>query len=140
MMHAQAPAPVWKRFFAMIYDGLILTGLWLSSGFVVVLVTSGAPPTWFTQVVLSLITFGYFIVSWVKGGQTLGLRAWRLQVVEEHQAKVTWKSGIIRTAAGLVTFAPIGITLITAFLNAERKTLYDRWSKTHVISKAPIQR
>lgn len=139
-MHADAPAPVWKRLFAMIYDGLILTGLWLTSGFLVVLVTSGAPPTWFTQAVLFLITFGYFIVSWAKGGQTLGLRAWRLQVVEEHQAKVTWKSAIIRTAAGLVTLAPTGITLITAFSNAERKTLYDRWSNTQVISKAPIQR
>lgn len=139
-MHADAPAPVWKRLFAMIYDGLILTGLWLTSGFLVVLVTSGTPPTWLTQAVLFLITFGYFIVSWVKGGQTLGLRAWRLQVIEEHQAKVTWKSAIIRTAAGLVTLAPIGVTLLTAFLNAERKTLYDRWSHTQVISKAPIQR
>ena len=139
-MHADAPAPVWKRLFAMIYDGLILTGLWLTSGFLVVLVTSGTPPTWLTQGVLFLITFGYFIVSWVKGGQTLGLRAWRLQVIEEHQAKVTLKSAIIRTAVGLVTLAPIGVTLLTAFLNAERKTVYDRWSHTQVISQAFIQR
>ena len=139
-MHPETPAPVWKRLFAMSYDGLILTGLWLTSGFILILITSGAPPTGLTQAVLCLITLGYFIVSWVKGGQTLGLRAWRLQVVEEHQAKVTWKSAITRTAAGLVTLAPIGVTLVTAFLNPERKTLYDRWSHTQVISKAPIQR
>lgn len=133
-------APVWKRFFALVYDGLILIGLWLTSGFLVVLATSGAPPIWLTQAILFLITFGYLIVSWVKGGQTLGLRAWRLQVIEEHQIKVTWTSAIMRTVSGLITLAPLGLTLMTAFLNAERKTVYDRWSHTQIISQASIQR
>ncbi len=75
------PAPVWKRLLAWVYDGLILTALWLVSGLVAALLAGGEAPPWLVRTIVLMSSVAYFGWSWKVGGKTAGMRAWRLRVV-----------------------------------------------------------
>ncbi|HKY90063.1 MAG TPA: RDD family protein [Nevskiaceae bacterium] len=88
------PAPLWRRLVAGVYDGLLLIGIWMAGSLVEVIVRDqllGLPKndTWLQVYffVLGLAFFGWF---WVRGGQTLGMRAWRLQLRRLDGAGLRW--------------------------------------------------
>lgn len=132
---ASSPAPLWKRLVAWLYDALVLGGLWLTTGLIVILITPGETPVWLTQMAVLTVTFGYFAISWVKGGQTLGLKAWRLYVVGQDSPKITWGVATWRLIFCVLTLAPLAFTLITAAIDPARRTLYDKLSKTSVVMR-----
>ncbi len=83
------PAPIWRRLVALSYDGLlylalVMSGLVLSLPVVAALVAKDASTPLHNYSVLQLYAYlvgiGFFGWSWTRGGQTLGMRVWRLQV------------------------------------------------------------
>lgn len=126
-------APVWKRLLAFIYDGLVVTALILISGLVSSLVAQGEAPPWLTQLLLVFSVGGYFWWSWHKGGQTAGMRAWRLRLVSCNGEPPTPWSALKRLIVCVLTLAPTGITLLTAWLSPTKQTIYDFLSQTRVI-------
>ena len=83
-------AGVLKRLFAMTYDLLILVAIWLLIGFLHAAImgmehvenSDSLQYTLFPFLMLG--TFVFYSWFWLHGGQTLGMRAWRLQVVDAH--------------------------------------------------------
>lgn len=83
------PAPIWRRLVALVYDGLlylalIMAGLVLTLPVVAAFVAKDASTPLHNYAVLQLYAYvvgvGFFGWSWTRGGQTLGMRVWRLQV------------------------------------------------------------
>lgn len=67
---------------ALIYDLFIITALCFFFAGIVVFFNHGqaiAPATRWFQATLLVIIFLYFYFSLRQGGQTIGMRAWRLQ-------------------------------------------------------------
>lgn len=83
---------------------------------------------WFTGYLAAalVIFFGYF---WRKGGQTIGMRAWRLQLVSHDNQRITWKQVCIRSC---FAFGGIG-TLLSLFDFKTKLALQDRVSNTRVV-------
>lgn len=129
------PAPVWKRLLAFVYDSLILTALVLVAGLVASLLSGGEAPAWLTQLSVAFLTLGYFWLSWTRGGQTAGMRAWRLRVVTESGQRLSPWQSLTRLLACLGCLAPLGIPLLTAWFSSKKQTLYDRLSATRVIAE-----
>ncbi len=91
-------ASLFKRLASMVYDLLILVAIWLLIGFLYMKlyeVVTGIPantedPAYSSQLPYTLFplmllgTFAFYAWFWTHGGQTLGMRAWRLQVVDAH--------------------------------------------------------
>ena len=81
------PAQLYLRAFAALYDLLPLLGIWFGAGLLALLVTGGAldphqaAHKFIVQALVLMLTATYFILSWARGGQTIGMRAWRLRVV-----------------------------------------------------------
>lgn len=105
------PAPLWRRLVALAYDGLLyvallMAGLVLAIPFVAFLVADDARTPLHNYVILQAYGFvvgaGFFGWSWTRGGQTLGMRVWRLQVRRLDGAPLRWPVAILRFAAGLV--------------------------------------
>ena len=72
----------------------------------------------------------FFCFFWRKAGQTLGMRAWRLQIIkrESQQYPETYQC-ICRCV-----LAPIGLLLfISAFFNPQRQCLHDQMTRTQTI-------
>ena len=86
---SSTPASLWLRIAAGIYDLFPLAALWMLTAGIALLVVHGevdlAHPSlgWRLglRALLFVMTAAYFVISWARGGQTIGMRAGRLRIV-----------------------------------------------------------
>ena len=89
-MQPPTHAPLWLRLAALGYDLLVLVAVWMLVAALVLLAFDGEvdvahqPPLYHAvlQLTLLLVTAAYFTLSWARAGQTIGMRAWRLHLVD----------------------------------------------------------
>ncbi len=98
-------APLWRRLAAATYDGLLLLGIWMVCLMVdtVVRDSFGAAREWHAlRAFLFLIGLAFFGWFWTHGGQTLGMRAWRLKLRRVDGRALTWLNALARYATMLL--------------------------------------
>lgn len=128
---------VWRRFAAMVYDSLLVTAISMAYG--ALALTIGHfffdNATQFTsglgfQFGWLLVLLAFFCFFWMKGGQTLGMRAWRLQI--RHKKNLALPSLI--QCVLRCTLAPIGLLLfIVGLIRKDKQCLHDLISHTQVV-------
>lgn len=103
------PAPLWRRLLAAVYDGLVLIGLWSAAVLLEMLIRDqllGLPKHRLgLQLYLLAVGLFFFGWSWTHGGQTLGMRAWRLQVRRLDGAALRWPIAAARFCATLLMWS-----------------------------------
>ena len=137
-------ASLGRRFAAMAYDSLILIALYIILGGVLV-----SAITWATgaeqMIVLSpataaslfySISFLYFMHSWRKGGQTIGMKSWRLFITTEDNVPVRLSHCILRSAVGLFSLAPLGLGFFWMLVDKKQRTWHDIASNTRIVYRA----
>ncbi len=127
------PAGLLPRLGAAVYDGLLLVALFfLATALVAPLMPSDHIPTgtiWF-QAYLLLVMFGFYGWFWTHGGQTLGMRAWRLRVLNTDGSALRWSRALLRfIVAWLAWFSVIGLLLCLR----NGVALHDQLSNTRVL-------
>lgn len=137
---AAEPAALGFRLMAMIYDLLPLGALWFATAALVLLARGGAPvtpgsPAAYLEFALMLaVGFGYFGLSWRRGGQTLGMRAWRLRLVRyDGESSPEWGELARRYLAAGVSLAAFGLGYLWSLIDPERRTWHDLASHTAVV-------
>lgn len=75
----------------------------------------------------------FFTFFWVRGGQTLGLRTWRLRLVREDGRPLRPGDALRRLLWATLCLAPAGAGLWWMLFDRERLTAYDRLSHTRPI-------
>lgn len=80
-----------------------------------------------------LVTGAYAVISWSRGGQTLGMRPWRLRVVGADGTSPTRKQLLMRYLIGTLSLLLGGIGFWWAWLDRDRRTWHDRVSGTRVV-------
>ena len=133
-------APLWKRFLAFIYDGLIVVALILISGLIASVLAQGEAPTSLTRLIILSSVGGYFWWSWSHGGKTAGMLAWRLHLVGLEGEPITNNVALRRLIICVITLAPLGVTLLTSWLSPIGQTFYDLLSKTRVVTESRPQK
>ena len=126
-------APVWKRALAWVYDGLIIIALLLVATLVAAMLSGGEAAAWLTRLIITVFTIGYFWASWVRGGKTAGMRAWRLRLVTTNGLKLTHGQALTRMLVCIATLAPILVPVVSAWFTPSKQTIYDRLSDTLVV-------
>jgi uncharacterized RDD family membrane protein YckC len=127
---------VWRRLAALCYDLLLVAALLLSfTAFVVAarLFRAVSPGDWWFPFCLLTIVASFFSGFWVHGGQTLGMRAWRVRVVRDDGSALKWPRAAARFALGLVAAAPAGLGLWWSLLDERKRGWHDRWTRTRVV-------
>ncbi len=132
-------ARIWRRLMAGVYDFFPLLGIWMGVGLLAVAIKGEAiePKTIWFSLLLLVVSAIYFCLSWIRGGQTLGMRAWNLTLVSNDAKKLTWLRAISRfflMSFSLLIFA-VGIFL--ALFDSKRRMLHDRISESSVIETQP---
>jgi len=124
-----------RRLLALFYDLLLLLGVLFAVSACAVAVNKGEAVT-HPAYYLALIgtTFVFFGGFWTHGGQTLGMRTWKIKIITDNGNKVTWKQAAIRFCAAAVAFIPAGIGLLWMLIDSERLAWHDRLSATRLIS------
>lgn len=131
-------AGLFHRLAAIVYDGFLITALWfLIAGILVSLNGGEAPPLWVSQYLLfpTLITATvlFNVWFWTHGGQSLGMRAWRIKVVDTTGKPITIIHGIKRCLFSVISLAALGAGYFWMLVDKEKSTWHDRWSNTCVV-------
>lgn len=77
---------------------------------------------------------GYILAFTAAGGQTIGKMAMGLKVVTAAGARVGAGRALARTLAWVVSIVPLGLGLLPAAFDSERRALHDRVTNTRVVS------
>jgi len=129
-------AGLFRRLAAAVYDALLVLALCMLTTLCVIAFRRGEsinPGNLLYQLSLLLTAAVFYIGFWVQGGQTLGMRAWRLRVVQHSGDAINWKVGSVRFVAGILAIIPAGLGLFWLVLDPQRLAWHDRLSKTRVI-------
>ena len=113
------PAKMTRRLLAILYDSFLMLALLLFAAAVPLIFTAGKPSQGsnpFLTLYLVLVCFVFFAWFWTHGGQTLGMRAWRLQLQRLDGGKVDWKVAAIRFITGLPAWLIFILGLAMYFL------------------------
>ena len=139
-----ASAGFGRRLAALIYDAFLLVALlmiftggalFFTHGAAVVPATVGAW-VYLYRGGLVLVVAGYYALNWLRSGQTLGMRAWRLRTVSDTGQPLMWGAVILRAIFGFIAWAPAALGVLWLYLDPEHLALHDRLSKTRVIHLA----
>lgn len=86
---------------------------------------------------VSFIFYGWF---WTHGGQTVGMKAWKLRLQSDNGMQViTWKQALIRFFFAMISWLCFGLGFIWIALDKNRRSWHDIVSQSGLYS-APFQR
>lgn len=103
------PCGLLRRLASISYDGLIVVAVWMLGTAVVVVVRGQAvgPESGVFQLFLWLLAWPYFAVCWIHGGQTLGMRAWKIHL-EPARGRLRWSGTLVRYATAWISALVLG--------------------------------
>ena len=125
-----------RRLAAATYDALLVIALFVIPTFAAMLLRGGesVPPGSFLYQALLLATAGtFFIGFWIRGGQTLGMRAWRLRIEDDAGKSLTLQRGLLRFLVAIPSIAFFGLGILWLLVDPNKQTLPDRIAGTRVI-------
>jgi uncharacterized RDD family membrane protein YckC len=127
-----------RRLAAIFYDAWLIFALWLLGVTVDFFIrralgldTDGAHLL--LQLYLLGVPFIFFGWFWTHGGQTLGMRAWRLRLVDERGAGVGWRAAAIRVAGAYLSALAAGLGYLWMLVDRDHRTWHDRLSHTRLV-------
>ena len=83
-------------------------------------------------IVCWLLSGAYATISWRRGGQTLGMRPWRLRLTTRDGGRPGWRALWLRYAIGTLSLLLGGLGFWWAWIDRDRLTWHDRASGTRL--------
>lgn len=160
---AGQPAGLALRLAALVYEGVLLFGVAFVVAFALLSTLGWTFPLEprqraALQVALFLSVGVYFVWCWVKSGQTLALKTWKLRVVGPDGRPPSAPRSVARyllawhlampglafialadaqRATGLAALAAgFAVLLLPALVDRDRRLLHERWSGTRIVREA----
>ncbi|MFC3150184.1 RDD family protein [Litoribrevibacter euphylliae] len=127
-------AGIMRRLIAMVYDLLVVLGLLF---FVLAIVTgingmeAVEGPAF--QSLIFLVIFGFFAIFWTYGGQTAGMKAWRLRVETLDGRPITLQQSLVRFLAAILSAACLGLGYAWLFFDKDKVTWHEKISGTRTV-------
>jgi uncharacterized RDD family membrane protein YckC len=120
----------------MFYDAVILLGLLIIASAVALpfgeINKVAFKDFWFTAW-LVLVVFAYLSICWKHGGMTVGMRAWKVQLVDSNHAPVNWWQCLLRFLVSLASLAALGLGFFWALWDKRNRTWHDLATGTMLI-------
>lgn len=142
------PVSLLKRLLAIIYDLLLLTAIFFVIGIIMSTlttfivndgnaITEEHPFYIMNQIIIlctlflsSLIFYGWF---WTHGGQTLGMKTWRIKLVSNNSDNISWKQASTRFFSALLSWSVLGIGFFWSLIDSRNRCWHDILSSTQLI-------
>lgn len=133
------PGPL-RQLMVMVYDLLLLASALLFATVIPVAlnrgeaIQAGNPIFLLYLLMVSLFFYGWF---WTHGGQTLGMRAWKVYLVGHNQVQITWTQAFIRFGVAIVSWLCCGLGFLWQWWSKDKMSWHDRVSNTRLIVHKP---
>ena len=119
-----------RRLLAFLYDSFLLIALFFAVTTVALFLNNGeAIESVLYKLMLIPVAGLFYVWFWMHGGQTLGMRAWRIKLVNSQSLQPSWQQCVQRYVLGLLTF---GISYLFIIFNAQGHALHDSLSHTYI--------
>ena len=125
------PAGFIVRVMAMIYDALVVLGIWVFTIVILVTIRGDAVIGAWVQSLLFIELFAFFAYFWIKRGQTVGMLAWRLRIVSTEPMSL--RRVLLRFIGALLGAACLFLGYIWILFDGERRSWSDLLSGTQVV-------
>ena len=122
---------------AVCYDALLLLAVLFLATALVLPLNSGhafSAGQYFYPLYLLAISFIFYGWFWTHGGQTLGLRSWKIKVCNLDGGSVGWRRSGLRFAAAALSWAVFGLGFFWCLFDKNRLCWHDYLSKTRLRS------
>ena len=128
-------AGFFRRIAAMLYDGMLLLAILFVATAVGLPFNHGeafASDNLYFHAYLVLVSYFFYVWFWTHGGQTLGLKAWKLKILTENGQPITWMQASIRFISAMLSWSVLGLGFIWVLIDKDNRTWHDRLSRTAV--------
>ena len=134
-------AGLFRRLFAIFYDCFLLIAILFIFSAIATVLNNGksiepgdALYPFFVILVFSLC-YLYFVWFWIHGGQSLGMKTWRIQLQScdperNSNRPIDWKIAAIRFFSAIVSWSVFGLGFLWAFFDKKNRCWHDLISKT----------
>ena len=117
----------------MLYESLLLFAVAFFAAWLFFFASGGRDATsgwsrYALQLFILAFFAAYFLWCWLRGGQTLAMKAWHIRLVE-----VTPSRALLRLALALL-LVPTGVSIVWSLFDVERQFLHDRLAGTRLVS------
>ncbi len=129
------PAGIFRRLMAMFYDALLLLSVLLLATGLAELVPKGDlhyhNP--FFRTWLFFICFLFYAWFWTHGGQTLGMRTWRLHLQRIDGKPLTLWQALLRFLCAIPSIALLGLGMFWMLVDRRKMTWHDHFSESVIV-------
>jgi uncharacterized RDD family membrane protein YckC len=129
-----------RRLAATFYDLLLLIAVLFVATAILLPLNGGEAFTsqqFFFPVYLLLVSFLFYAWFWTHGGQTLGLRAWKIRVLTFDMKPISWKQALLRFIAAILSWGFFGLGFLWILIDKNQRSWHDHLSKTALFFNAP---
>ncbi len=136
-MQRPPAARVWPRFASLSYEAVLLVPILFVAGYLFLALTreAGTP---LMRALFQLWVLGwvgaYLVYCWVRGGQTLAMKAWRLRVETVDGRPLGLRCALLRYVVALAGLLTFGTGFLWALVDRDKQCLHDRIAGTRVVS------
>ena len=137
------PAGIGKRLLAILYDLFLLSALLFIAAIFPLLLNHGTAITrdngalvFYVIHPLYLLTvcFGFFGWFWTHGGQTLGMRTWKLKIISVQSGAISWQQAGIRFVVAIASWLCGGVGFIWSVFTKDKRCWHDIASQTKMVN------
>jgi uncharacterized RDD family membrane protein YckC len=122
------------RLAALLYDLLLLIAIFFVATAILLPLNSGEAATpsqlIYYRIYLVCISFAFYGWFWTHGGQTLGLKAWKIKVLTLDEKPISWKQAAYRFLAAAFSWGIFGMGFVWILFDKNKLSWHDRLSKT----------
>jgi len=116
----------------MLYEALLVFAVAFFAGWIFYFASGGRDAThgWLRhaeQAFILAVLAAYFLWCWLRGGQTLAMKAWKIRLID-----INPKNAILRFALA-VLLVPTGISILWSLFDKDRQFLHDRLAGTRLV-------
>ena len=130
-----------RRLAAQFYDlFLLIAVLFLATAILLPFTAGEAVSTQQTiiyRIYLTVISFFFYGWFWTHGGQTLGMRAWKIRVLTLDQKPISWTQALLRFATAIISWGFCGFGILWILIDKNRRSWHDHLSKTALFFDSP---
>jgi uncharacterized RDD family membrane protein YckC len=125
-----------RRIAAIFYDSILLTGILFVATAALLTLNHGEafkPGNPFYTSALVVITAAFFIWFWTHGGQTLGMRAWKIRLERADGNPCDTRTALTHWIVGVSLGSLLGIGWWFALIDRKGRALQDVLCRTRVV-------